>query len=353
MINNGIDVEALVDRYRNELLDILELSTVKDMYYLGKDNVVYVVVDTIEVDGEILTLTVADEQYSKLVNLVNAVKSEIKPNMQSVQPSGNITAEIINQLLKVLSMLLHINIKDVVLASFTSEEDMLDYFGLIEEKGEEELVELEKVVTKDAAPGFVVELKHRVEKEIQPSCKTFTLDLFPINSATPSTILKVTTDEISRVIKSYEEALGSSKIDVVELAEKASNAETEVSKLKSSMLVNKDTIMQLEKIIESNTEKEATFTKDVDTLLLKVDTLEKAAKSKEMELVRLKAVAVIDPDDVLDNEDISESHDFLYNMPAEEVKKLLLKFIADKDIANSIKSPLVLDIFDYIMKSNR
>ena len=321
----------MVEKFKNDILACADIVTEDDYLYFKDNNTAMQLLKTFVHEGQTFYLVIIDEKYPQLFELFNKVKEVVKPGMLGINYPATITTAEINNILKLICIVLgNIDFAETIISSFSTTDDLLNHYGLTR-TDEEDFIQDEF-----PKPIFSDELKDNVIAYVLPECKSVKLDMIEIKAAEPDRTSKTVCTEIARVIQSYESKLQGAAEDMESVAEKATSAEAELKLCKKEALINKEELVDKTAKIKLLEEKYKQADTDLEIALKKIDILENAPK-------------IIDEEDILDDEDIAGCAEYLAELPADAIKGILLKFLNDKSASAASKSPFALQVFDYIM----
>lgn len=342
----------LIDRYKDRILGVTELFTEEDLSYNKENNVVYHELSTIKVDDQLLHLCVSDEKFNNLIALVNALKADIRPEMRNVGHTGDITTETIQKYCKLVETFLNgVTIDQIVRDSFPDVDSLVKYYGFT--------IQDEDFLTENP----IDVLKERVLEDIAPKCRTAKISVESLeNTESEISLVNAVVDEISHVVACYEDKIAKGAENLSQLTDKAATIEKELISTKQTNLDNLEKMQVLVEKVNSLTKenkeladsKNSKAEEDLEVALKTIKDLNAKLEEKDSNLESLQnKVKSMDtePGEVVSDDTLLDCIDYLRDMDSREVMRVLLKFLNSSSITNKVKTPVVLEIFDFIINS--
>lgn len=342
----------LIDRYKDRILGVTELFTEEDLNYNKENNVVYHELSTIKVDDQLLHLCVSDEKFNNLIALVNALKADIRPEMRNVGHTGDITTETIQKYCKLVETFLNgVTIDQIVRDSFPDVDSLVKYYGFT--------IQDEDFLTENP----IDVLKERVLEDIAPKCRTAKISVESLeNTESEISLVNAVVDEISHVVACYEDKIAKGAENLSQLTDKAATIEKELISTKQTNLDNLEKMQVLVEKVNSLTKenkeladsKNSKAEEDLEVALKTIKDLNAKLEEKDSNIASLQnKVKSMDtePGEVVSDDTLLDCIDYLRDMDSREVMRVLLKFLNSSSITNKVKTPVVLEIFDFIINS--
>lgn len=342
----------LIDRYKDRILGVTELFTEEDLSYNKENNVVYHELSTIKVDDQLLHLCVSDEKFNNLIALVNALKADIRPEMRNVGHTGDITTETIQKYCKLVETFLNgVTIDQIVRDNFPDVDSLVKYYGFT--------IQDEDFLTENP----IDVLKERVLEDIAPKCRTAKISVESLeNTESEISLVNAVVDEISHVVACYEDKIAKGAENLSQLTDKAATIEKELISTKQTNLDNLEKMQVLVEKVNSLTKenkeladsKNSKAEEDLEVALKTIKDLNAKLEEKDSNLASLQnKVKSMDtePGEVVSDDTLLDCIDYLRDMDSREVMRVLLKFLNSSSITNKVKTPVVLEIFDFIINS--
>lgn len=342
----------LIDRYKDRILGVTELFTDEDLSYNKENNVVYYELSTIKVDGQLLHLCVSDEKFNNLLALANALKADVRPEMRNVGHTGDITVETIQKYCNLVERFLGgVTIDQIVRDSFPDVDSLVKYYGFT--------IQDEDFLTENP----IDVLKERVLEDIAPKCITAKISVESLeNVESDISLVNAVADEISHVVACYEDKIAKGAENLSQLTDKATTIEKELASTRQNNLDNLEKMQVLVEKVNSLTKenkeladgKNSKAEEDLELALKTIKDLNAKLEEKDSSIASLQDKIKsmnIEPEEIVSDDTLSDCIDYLRDMDSREVMRVLLKFLNSSAITNKVKTPVVLEIFDFIINS--
>lgn len=343
----------LIDRYKDRIVGITELFTEDDLSYNKENNIAYHTLSPIGVDGQTLYLCVTDEKFNDLIALANALKADIRPEMRNVGHSGDITGETIEKYCKLVETFLGgVKIDQIVRDSFPDVDTLVKHYGFT-------------IQEDDFLSSNPMEvLKERVLEDLVPKCVTAKIAVESLdNTESDISLVNAVVDEISHVVTCYEDKIAKDAENLSQITAKASEIEKELISTRQTNLDNLEKMQVLVENVNSLTKEnkklaDSKNTKAKEELAIALETIkdlnsklsEKDASIADLEN-KMKVAVDGEPTEVISDDMLLDCMDYLRDMDSRQVSRVLLKFLNSSAVSNKVKTPVVLEIFDFIINS--
>lgn len=333
----------LVNKYREQILNLVDICTTEDIQYFNSENAVYKIIDTLNINDDRLFMVVTDEKFNAMEDLINKLIPIMQPSMNKLHHSGEINDTVMEKYLRILPALLKVgSLPEIVKSSFSSTEELIERYGYTKE---------DEVNYDSYIDNAIDVLKERVNNEIKPLCVTVNLDVNDSEEGATAYVNNLV-DNLSTIISSCESHIVKKDKQIGNLTEELETSTKEIAKIKQA---NLDNIKKVEEYKDKISELKADYreksNEELDIALDKISRLQRMLKSKDEEIELLKSHPQVQQE-VMTASDIKDVANYLYEMDSTTIKSILLQFLGNVTIDEKIKTPFILEVFTYIANMN-
>lgn len=333
-------INKLLNQYREQILNIVDICTDEDISYFKSQNIIYHILDNVITNDETLYMVITDEKFNDAEALINAVIPSLQPAMNKLHHRGEINEAVIGKYVSIIQALFKVpSLSSVVKSSFNSTDDLLARYGY--RKADDNY--------DDFLDNPVATLKERIDTEIKPLCKTVNLD---VNSDEDedSAYINNLVDNLATIISSCESSITKKDDKIKDLSENLELTNKEFAKAKQDNLDNIEKLEEYKnKIAEIKSKYREESNEELDKALDDIAKLKRIIKTKDNEIELLQSEI---QQETMTANDIRDVANYLYNLDSNSIKSILLQFLDNRNISEKVKTPFILEVFTYIANMN-